>query len=514
MKIGELLQCIKFKELIGGEDVEITGLCADSQKVSNGDLFFCYKGNEFDSHGFASEAVACGAAAIVCERKLDCSVPQIIVPDGRRAIAPAARAFFGYADKKLKLVGITGTNGKTTTTYILKSIFDEAGKKAGIIGTLGISYADKFISPELTTPDPIYLHSVFADMVNCGVEYVFMEVSAHAIHFEKTEGLEFAVGIFTNCTQDHLDFFGNMRDYAECKKSFFNEKICRYAVVNSDDAVGRQIISSNKNAVSYGLKNPADVFAVDIQENIKGTSFVINLFDELYEMNLKLAALHNVYNAMGAAACARILGVETAYIADGLAKLQSVTGRLELVAKFNGADIFVDFAHTPDGLEKSLQALKKLCGGISGAVLFQREEFRVLFFTIIVLGVAAALFSNFADLFRDHQVSDLAFYFVYLLLIAVLLKFFAETAGAVKEILNGVLTFVRLYIPTYMLAVGSASGAASATVYYQLLLVAVSLIEWGYLSVLVPSVYVYVLLTVINGIWMEEKLALLLELLE
>ena len=160
------------------------------------------------------------------------------------------------------------------------------------------------------------------------------------------------------------------------------------------------------------------------------------------------------------------------------------------------------------------EAVKKLCGGISGAVLFQREEFRVLFFTIIVLGVAAALFSNFADLFRDHQVSDLAFYFVYLLLIAVLLKFFAETAGAVKEILNGVLTFVRLYIPTYMLAVGSASGAASATVYYQLLLVAVSLIEWGYLSVLVPSVYVYVLLTVINGIWMEEKLALLLELLE
>lgn len=363
MKIGELLQCIKFKELIGGEDVEIAGLCTDSQKVSNGDLFFCYKGNEFDSHDFASEAVACGAAAIVCERKLDCSVPQIIVPDGRRAIAPVARAFYGYADKKLKLVGITGTNGKTTTTYILKSIFDEAGKKAGIIGTLGISYADKFISPELTTPDPIYLHSVFADMVNCGVEYVFMEVSAHAIHFNKTEGLEFAVGIFTNCTQDHLDFFGNMRDYAECKKSFFNEKICSYAVVNSDDAVGMQIISSHKNAISYGLKNPADVFAVDIQENINGTSFVINLFDELYEMNLKLAALHNVYNAMAAAACARILGVETAFVADGLEKLQSVTGRLELVAKFNGADIFVDFAHTPDGLEKSLQALKKLCGG-------------------------------------------------------------------------------------------------------------------------------------------------------
>ena len=160
------------------------------------------------------------------------------------------------------------------------------------------------------------------------------------------------------------------------------------------------------------------------------------------------------------------------------------------------------------------EAVKKLCGGISGAVLFQKDEFRMLFFTILVLGVAAALFSNFADLFRDHQVSDIAFYFVYLLLIAVLLKFFAQTAGAVKEILNGVVTFVRLYIPTYILAVGSSTGAASATVYYQLLLVAVYLIERGYLSVLIPSVYVYILLTVINGIWMEEKLALLLELLE
>lgn len=160
------------------------------------------------------------------------------------------------------------------------------------------------------------------------------------------------------------------------------------------------------------------------------------------------------------------------------------------------------------------EAVKKLCSGISGAVFFQREEFRLLFFAILVLGVAAALFTSFADLFRDHQVSDIAFYFVYLLLIAVLLKFFAETVGTVKDILNGVMTFVRLYIPTYMLAVGGSVGAASATVYYQLLLVAVYLIERGYLSVLVPFVYAYVLLTVINGIWMEEKLALLLELLE
>ena len=161
-----------------------------------------------------------------------------------------------------------------------------------------------------------------------------------------------------------------------------------------------------------------------------------------------------------------------------------------------------------------LEALKKLGDGLSGAVVFQREEFRTLFFTILVLGVAAALFTNFADMFKDHQVSDLAFYFVYLLMIAVLIKFFSQTADTVREMLGGVSTFIKLYIPTYMVAVGSASGAMSATVYYQLLLAVVYLIEWGYLTILLPLVHVYVLLVIINGIWMGEKLALLLELME
>lgn len=363
MKISELLQHIDYEKLIGDADMQFTGLCADSRQVKVGDIFICYKGSESDSHVYAEEAINNGAVALICEKQTNLKVPQIIVRDGRGAIAKSARAFYGFADKKLKIVGITGTNGKTTTTYMLESIFQVAGKKAGIIGTLGIKYGDKFISPELTTPDPVYLHSVLADMVQCGIEYVFMEVSAHAIYFNKIGGLKFEVGIFTNCTQDHLDFFGNMHDYAECKKSFFKQNICRYAVVNSDDKTGRQIMQTFENSISYGLKNPADVFAVDIEENIKGTSFVINLFDELYEINMKIAALHNVYNAMCAAACAKILGIQTSDIAEGLSKLKGITGRLERVAKFNGADIFVDFAHTPDGLEKSLQALRKLCKG-------------------------------------------------------------------------------------------------------------------------------------------------------
>lgn len=363
MKLGEILNNLKYKQFWGDAGVEIGGLCTDSQKIKKGDLFFCYEGGKYDSHEFAQEAESAGAAAIICERKMEVAIPQVIVENGREQIAKIARQFYGYADNKLKLIAVTGTNGKTTITYMLDSIFKASGKKCGVVGTLGISYAGKFVSPELTTPDPIFLHSVFADMVKCGVEFVAMEVSAHALYYDKIEGLKFSVGIFTNCTQDHLDFFGNMKDYADCKKLLFKKGRCGFAVINSDDNLGLEILEDTENAVSYGLNNPADVFAIDIVERIDGTAFVINLFDELYDMSLKIAARHNVYNAMAAAACAKILKIKTCDVAKGLSALESVPGRLERVAQYNGADIFVDFAHTPDGLEKSLKALKKLCKG-------------------------------------------------------------------------------------------------------------------------------------------------------
>lgn len=363
MQLGEIISHLQVKKTVGNTDIEVGGLCTDSRNVKKGDLFFCYGGEKHDSHGDIAQITAGGAVAVVCERKLDCPLTQIIVESGRAQVARAAQAFFGFPDKKMKLVAVTGTNGKTTTTHMLGSIFKENGNKVGIIGTLGISYAEKFISPELTTPDPIYLYSVLTDMSAAGVEYVFMEVSAHALYFDKIFGLTFVAGIFTNCTQDHLDFFGNMKDYAECKKLLFKDGRCKYAVINSDDTLGVELLSQIKNHISYGLKNPADVFAVDIRETLDGTTFVLNLEDELYEINLRLPALHNVYNAMAAAACAKLLGVKITTIAKGLGGLQNVRGRLERVAKYNGADIFVDFAHTPDGLQKSLLSLKKLCKG-------------------------------------------------------------------------------------------------------------------------------------------------------
>lgn len=363
MKFGQLLNDIRCEKVYGDCNVEIKGITTNADRVTKGDVFIAYKGVNTDSNLLISKAIAKGAAAVICESAQNCPVPCAVVSDGRAAMAPVARCFYGYADKKLKLVAVTGTNGKTTVTYMLKSIFDKNRNKTGIIGTLGVAYGDIFISPELTTPDPIFLHAIFADMVKKGVEYVFMEVSAHALYFDKINGLHFAAGIFTNCTQDHLDFFKDMKSYAECKCKLFENNRCERAVVNSDDPLGVKLIRKTADCASYGLENPAHTFAVDIEERIDGTSFVINLFDELYQIDLKMTAQHNVYNALAAATCAKILGVPIDVIADGLASLKGVDGRLEAVATYCGGKIFVDFAHTPDGLEKSLSALKKLCEG-------------------------------------------------------------------------------------------------------------------------------------------------------
>lgn len=363
MNFSELLHTLHCKKISGNTEVEITGITTCADTVVKGDLFIAYKGLNFDSNSAIQAALAKGAAAVVCEVDGDLSVPCAVVKDGRVAVSRLARAFYGYADKKLKIVAVTGTNGKTTTTYMLKSVFDKNGNKTGVIGTLGVAYGDIFISPELTTPDPIFLHGILADMVKCGVEYVFMEVSAHALYFNKTEGIRFDVGIFTNLTQDHLDFFKNMESYGACKRKLFENGQCRKAVINSDDEFGRSIMRGVRGCISYGIENPADTFAVNVREDINGSSFVINLSDELYDVKLALPARYNIYNALAAATCARALGVKVDVIAEGLFALKSVPGRLERVAEFNGGQIFVDFAHTPDGLSKSLTALKKLCKG-------------------------------------------------------------------------------------------------------------------------------------------------------
>ncbi len=357
MKLSDLAK--EAEGTLRGGDAEIRSLCTDSRVAGEGDLFFCFRGTTEDSHAFAADTEARGAAAVVCEHALEISLPQLIVKDGREAMARIAAAFYGHPEKKLKLIGVTGTNGKTTVTHMLCHILLAAGRRAGLIGTLGARYGATFLPPALTTPDPVALFSILADMAKADMEYVVMEVSAHALALKKTEPILFELAIFTNLTQDHLDFFGDMETYGEAKRTLFTKGHCREAILNSDDPFSRGL-AKDVPATSYGLDSPADCFALIESENIRGFRLLFNLEDELIEAHLPMAGRHNVYNALAAAVAAKKLGAPNGAIAEGISKT-TVEGRLERVGSHAGGEIFVDFAHTPDGLEKSLEALRPHC---------------------------------------------------------------------------------------------------------------------------------------------------------
>ncbi|MGN1234488.1 MAG: UDP-N-acetylmuramoyl-L-alanyl-D-glutamate--2,6-diaminopimelate ligase [Christensenellaceae bacterium] len=396
MKLSRLIEGLTPVRIVGNADIEVTGLSIDSSCVKEGDLFFCIDGERYDSHSFAKEATAAGATAFVAERPVRTDRTQIIVKNSRSAMSHIASRFYGEPSKRLKMIGITGTNGKTTTLRMLASILREHGESVGTIGTLGVEYAGKTTDFGMTTPDPIELHRTLADMDAAGVGTVVMEVSAHALYYAKVFGIKFAACIFTNCTQDHLDFFGTMGRYVAAKQRLFRPESCALAILNYDSEAGRKFARDDVPSVSYALSNPADVFAVNIEESLFGVRFVLNLFDELYEIDLSLTGRHNVENAMAAAACAYRLGVPIGTVARGLEAVKKVEGRLERVASYRGAEIFVDFAHTPDGLEKSLGALSPHaqgrliclfgCGGnrdegkreIMGEIAGQNADFVVL----------------------------------------------------------------------------------------------------------------------------------------
>jgi UDP-N-acetylmuramoyl-L-alanyl-D-glutamate--2,6-diaminopimelate ligase len=271
----------------------------------------------------------------------------------------------------MQVIAVTGTNGKTTTANMLAEILKAAGRSVGVIGTLGVYYNEKVYPSDFTTPDPIFLQKTLSEMYQEGIKYVVMEVSAHALYYQKTCGVRFVAGIFTNFTQDHLDFFSSMREYKRAKLKLFQSNVTPIAVVNADDNLSKEIYSLRKlsdeegttSTYFYGLKTPTDAFAVLNGESLNVTNFVININDELAYVQLKLIGTHNVYNALAASVCAKNLGVSIEVISKGLNAMKPVRGRLERIARYNGADIFIDFAHTPDGLEKSLRALKKHCKG-------------------------------------------------------------------------------------------------------------------------------------------------------
>ena len=337
MRLSKLVNALKNAEVIyEGEnwEREIGELSVDSRNATKNALFVCLCGGRVDSHEHAVEAVEQGAVAVVTQKRLSVSVPQVLVKDAREALAVCSSVFYGEPSKRLKVIGITGTNGKTTVSYMLSSIFESAGKKVGVIGTLGVRYAKKSFPSELTTPDPIFLQKTLAEMVLCGVEYAVMEVSAHSLFYKKTTGVCFSACIFTNFTQDHLDFFHTMYAYKQAKLGLFQPAVCPLAIVNGDEETGREILRIREKereakSVLYGLNTPSDCFAIVTDESLRGSECMLNINDTLCRVSLNMTGRHNVYNALAAAACAVELGIDAKSVENGLNRIDGVCGRLE-----------------------------------------------------------------------------------------------------------------------------------------------------------------------------------------
>lgn len=361
MKLSEIIKNVEIIEKINFVDLDVKDIDNDSREIFSSSLFFAVKGNNTDGNLFVKDAIKRGAIAVVSETKSDVTVPQIIVKDINDALNITAHNFFKPKNKRPKIIAVVGTNGKTTTTFMIKNILEEGGINAGVIGTLGAFYNKAYVEPSLTTPDSLCFYKLIMDMANAGVEYVIIELSAHAISQKRLGNLKFECIVFTNCTQDHLDYFKTFHEYEKTKMSVFTKNRCKFAVVNSDDQTGRKIILNNKvKTITYGLENPSDVFAVNIKNSVNGINFVMNLFDDIVNIKYPSTGRFNVYNSLGASAISSVLGLSSQTIKNGISKLKVVPGRMELVENFNGANIYLDYAHTPDGLENLLKSLREI----------------------------------------------------------------------------------------------------------------------------------------------------------
>jgi UDP-N-acetylmuramoyl-L-alanyl-D-glutamate--2,6-diaminopimelate ligase len=340
----------------GAPEVEISGLAYSSQSVTPGALFFCVPGFRSDGHDFASDAVERGAAALVTERRLDLGVPEVVVDDVRAAMGPAAARFYGDPTAALEVVGITGTNGKTTTAYLVRHLLEAAGRQTGLLGTVKRVVGGVEEEVERTTPEAIDLQETFSRMLEAGDRAAAMEVSSHALELGRVAGIRFACRVFTNLTQDHLDFHETMEAYFAAKRRLFEEP--GLSVVNVDDEYGRRI-AAEVDAVTFGIENDADYRARDIDFDVMGSRFMLETPDGELRIESPLAGLFNVQNLLGAIAAVRSLGVEEISL-EGFGR---VPGRFEAVDEGQDFGVLVDYAHTPDSLENVLRAAREVARG-------------------------------------------------------------------------------------------------------------------------------------------------------
>jgi UDP-N-acetylmuramoyl-L-alanyl-D-glutamate--2,6-diaminopimelate ligase len=357
--LADLLPSLPAAELRGDPATEVSSLRYRSDEVEPGALFFCVPGGRLDGHDFAPDAVGRGARALVLDRWLPLDVAQVRVPSVRAAMGPLSAAFHGRPATRVRTVGVTGTNGKTTTTYLLESVFRAAGWVPGVIGTTGVRIDGRVVPFPRTTPEAPDLQALLARMVDEGVEAVAMEVSSHGLHQHRVDGIRYEVAVFTNLTQDHLDYHASMEEYFEAKARLFTPAMSARAVVNHDSAEGRRLLGSGLPTVTFGIDAGADVRATDVRTTREGLAFRVGDL----EVRSSLHGLFNVENCLATLAAARELGIDDDAIVRGIANVTGVPGRVEAVEAGQDFLVLVDYAHTPDSLENVLRAARPLTTG-------------------------------------------------------------------------------------------------------------------------------------------------------
>ena len=362
MKLNKLLAGIPC-EVIGNADMDITGVAYDSREVQPGNLFFCIEGYQSDGHAYAPKAVQAGAVCLVVRRKLDLAVTQVVAEDSRKAMSLIAAAFYGRPAEKLRMIGVTGTSGKTSTTYMIKSMLEATGAKVGLIGTVHTVIGDKVRPSDRTTPESPDLQKLLAEMVDAGLDTAVMEVSSHSLYLDRVYGIPFAGGVFTNLSQDHLDFHGDFEHYFLAKSILFRH--CAKAAVNVDDAYGRRMRDYVAGELcTYGCAPEAQVRAEDIRLHTDGSEFTLRMGEKSWPVALHMPGKFMIYNALAAFAVCTMLGEEAEALLRGLGKVHYIPGRVEnLDTRGRDFSIVLDYCHKPEPLESVLKMIQGYAKG-------------------------------------------------------------------------------------------------------------------------------------------------------
>lgn len=367
-KLSELCSCLKEYTSCDFVEGEVCGISHDSRKIKKGYVFVAIKGHKVDGHNFIATAIEKGAAALVVEKRTEATprIPQIVVPHTRPALAVMSNWFYGEPSAQMSVIGITGTNGKTTTSYFTKSIIESAGNKTGLIGTIQYQIGGRVIPAQETTPESVELHGYFAEMLKSGIRYAVIEVSSHALSQCRVEGVCFRSAIFTNLSVEHLDYHTDIRNYrTEKLKLVKGLSPDAFAILNADDNASKHFAECTKSQVVwYGIKKKnADVTAEIQQEDVNTTQILLNSPWGKIPINLNLIGKHNVYNALAAAANGLALGFTLDTVKTGIESLKTVPGRLERIDCGQDYAVYVDFAHTHQALQLVLRTLREVAKG-------------------------------------------------------------------------------------------------------------------------------------------------------